>query len=114
VAKEWLTKNKDAIKTLTDERQDSYRQIREMSAHPLDVELVLYDQEIHMGAADVVIDQDNMRRAEGVYWTRRMWTAGLNTAGQIELWKLVDARDNSKTLTQYAVEAHSQEFGKRN
>lgn len=39
LANEWLTKHKDAIKTLTDERQESYRQIREMSAHPLDVEL---------------------------------------------------------------------------
>jgi type III restriction enzyme len=39
LANEWLTKHKDAIKTLTDERQESYRQIREMSVHPLDVEL---------------------------------------------------------------------------
>lgn len=39
LANEWLTKHKDAVKRLTDERQESYRQIREMSAHPLDVEL---------------------------------------------------------------------------
>jgi type III restriction enzyme len=39
LANEWLTQHKDAIKILTDERQESYRQIREMSAHPLDVEL---------------------------------------------------------------------------
>jgi hypothetical protein len=39
LANEWLTKHKSAIKKLTDERQDVYRQIREMSAHPLDVEL---------------------------------------------------------------------------
>ena len=39
LANDWLTKHKSDIKTLTDERQEAYRQIREMSAHPLDVEL---------------------------------------------------------------------------
>ena len=39
LANDWLTKHKDSIKKLTDERQESYRQIREMSAHPLDVEI---------------------------------------------------------------------------
>jgi type III restriction enzyme len=35
----WLTKYRVPIKGLTDERQDVYRQIREMSAHPMDVDL---------------------------------------------------------------------------
>jgi hypothetical protein len=39
LANEWLTKHKSAIKKLTDERQEVYRQIREMSAHPMDVDL---------------------------------------------------------------------------
>ncbi len=39
LANKWLTKHKGAIKHLTDERQEVYRQIREMSAHPLDVDL---------------------------------------------------------------------------
>jgi type III restriction enzyme len=39
LANEWLTNHKSAIKKLTDERQEVYRQIREMSAHPLDVDL---------------------------------------------------------------------------
>ncbi|HEY5364438.1 MAG TPA: hypothetical protein VIJ49_09580, partial [Aestuariivirga sp.] len=39
LANEWLTKHKSAIKKLTDERQEAYREIREMSAHPLDVDL---------------------------------------------------------------------------
>ena len=39
LANDWLTKHKNAIKGLTDERQEAYRQIREMSAHPLDVDL---------------------------------------------------------------------------
>jgi type III restriction enzyme len=39
LANHWLTERKSAIKKLTDERQEIYRQIREMSAHPLDVDL---------------------------------------------------------------------------
>ena len=39
LANEWLTKHKNAIRKLTDERQEAYRQIREMSAHPLDVDI---------------------------------------------------------------------------
>jgi hypothetical protein len=35
----WLTQFRVAIKSLSDERQDVYRQIREMSADPLDVNL---------------------------------------------------------------------------
>ncbi len=36
---DWLTEHNGTIKKLTDERQENYRQIREMSAHPLDVDL---------------------------------------------------------------------------
>jgi type III restriction enzyme len=39
LSNQWLTKYRVAIKRLTDERQDVYREIREMSAHPLDVDL---------------------------------------------------------------------------
>jgi hypothetical protein len=37
----WLNKYRVAIKSLTDERQDIYREIREMSADPLDVDLAM-------------------------------------------------------------------------
>jgi type III restriction enzyme len=40
MANGWLTKHKSAIKKLSDERKDAYRQIMEMSSHPPDVELV--------------------------------------------------------------------------
>jgi hypothetical protein len=40
IAKEWLTKYKTAIKSLSHDRQESYRQIREMSTEPQDVDLV--------------------------------------------------------------------------
>lgn len=39
LANQWLTTNRVAIKGLNDERQDVYRQVREMSADPLDVDL---------------------------------------------------------------------------
>ena len=39
LAKKWLSDYRVQMKSLTDERQDVYRQIREMSADPLDVDL---------------------------------------------------------------------------
>lgn len=39
LATQWLTKYRVEIKSLSDERQEVYRQIREMSAHPMDVDL---------------------------------------------------------------------------
>ncbi|AHB47853.1 type III restriction enzyme, res subunit [Hyphomicrobium nitrativorans NL23] len=40
LSKAWLNKYRVAIKSLSDERQESYRQIQEMSAEPADVDLV--------------------------------------------------------------------------
>jgi hypothetical protein len=40
LSNEWLKEYSTAIKGFSDERQDVYRQIREMSAEPLDVDLV--------------------------------------------------------------------------
>lgn len=39
LARDWLATYKDAIKGFTDERQESYRKIREMSTDPLPVEI---------------------------------------------------------------------------
>ncbi|WP_410473454.1 DEAD/DEAH box helicase [Guyparkeria sp. TX1] len=39
LANQWLTEYRVQIKSLSDERQEVYRQIREMSVHPLDVDL---------------------------------------------------------------------------
>lgn len=39
LARDWLTAHKEAIKDLTDERQEAYRQIQEMSADPLPAEV---------------------------------------------------------------------------
>lgn len=39
LSNQWLTQHRVSIKSLSDERQEVYRQIREMSADPLDVDL---------------------------------------------------------------------------
>ena len=39
LSNQWLTKHRIDVKSLSDERQEVYRQIREMSADPLDVDL---------------------------------------------------------------------------
>ncbi|MBU2955829.1 DEAD/DEAH box helicase family protein [Marinobacter sp. F3R08] len=39
LAKQWLTQHRVDIKALSDERQDVYREIREMSTEPMDVDL---------------------------------------------------------------------------
>lgn len=41
LANRWLTTHETAIKSLTDERQDVYRELRELSADPLDVTLAM-------------------------------------------------------------------------
>lgn len=41
LANEWLTTQEAAIRALSDERQDVYRELRELSANPLDVSLAM-------------------------------------------------------------------------
>jgi len=41
LANDWLTNHEAAIKALSDERQDVYRELRELSANPLDVSLAM-------------------------------------------------------------------------
>ncbi len=41
LANDWLTTHEAAIRTLSDERQDVYRELRELSANPLDVSLAM-------------------------------------------------------------------------
>lgn len=68
----------------------------------------LTDEECHMGAADLVLDLEDPTTSEGVYWTRRRWKVGLNTAGKLELKRLTDRKDPRKTLRQYAAKHKSQ------
>ena len=67
----------------------------------------LTDADNHLGAADLVIDMDNIDKAEGFYWTRRSWQMGLNTAGRLELRRVKMWRDKDKSLCDYAAEEQS-------
>lgn len=62
------------------------------------------DEERHMGAADLVYDPHSPNDLEGVYWTRRSWIEGLNTAGRLRLRRIAPSKDPSKTLRDYARE----------
>ena len=62
------------------------------------------DVERHLGAADLVIDLDDHKKAEGIYWTRRNWGMGLNTAGRFELRRIKAWKVKGKSLRQYAAE----------
>ena len=62
------------------------------------------DEERHMGAADLVIEPENLEEAEGYYWTRRNWKAGLNTAGRLKLRRIAQKKEKGKSLRQYAAE----------
>ena len=62
------------------------------------------DVDTHLGAANLVIDMDDLEKAEGIYWTRRNWKMGLNTAGRLELRRIKARKDKGKTLREYATE----------
>ncbi len=62
------------------------------------------DEERHMGAADLTIDPENLDVAEGVYWTRRNWQTGLNTAGRLELRRVAPNKKKGMSLRQYATD----------
>lgn len=62
------------------------------------------DEERHMGAADLVYDPHSHDDLEGVYWTRRSWIEGLNTAGRVRLRRVAPSKDPSKSLRDYALE----------
>lgn len=59
------------------------------------------DADNHLGAVDLIIDMDNLNQASGVYWTRRNWKQGFNTAGLLELRRIDRWRDKGKALSDY-------------
>lgn len=74
-------------------------------------DLAITDVETHLGAADLVIEMDNFVKAEGIYWTRRHWKLGLNTAGRLDLRRIKAWRDKGKSLRQYAAEERKRMTG---
>ena len=62
------------------------------------------DVDTHLGAAELVLSMDEFEKAEGVYWTRRNWKTGLNTAGRLEIRRIKAWKDKKKTLRDYATD----------
>ncbi|WP_455977529.1 Cap15 family cyclic dinucleotide receptor domain-containing protein [Methylorubrum populi] len=62
------------------------------------------DEEEHLGAADLVLAEEEQLAANGTYWTRRSWKTGRNTAGMIKVFRLPYDSKVNKTLHQYATE----------
>lgn len=62
------------------------------------------DEWLHLGAAELDFDPSRVQETTGVYWTRRSWRQGLNTAGLLQL-RRAGERDGSKTLAEYAASA---------
>jgi len=62
------------------------------------------DEERHMGAADVLFEPQAPDELNGVYWTRRSWVTGLNTAGRLQLRRVARSKDAKKSLRDYALE----------
>ena len=69
------------------------------------------DVETHLGAAELMIDMDDFEKAEGIYWTRRNWQKGLNTAGRLDLCRIEARKNRGKTLREYANEQREQSSG---
>ena len=59
------------------------------------------DESGHLGAAELVFCGHKSGKAEGVYWTRRKWKLGLNTAGKIQIDRVTSKRDINKALCEY-------------
>ena len=62
----------------------------------------LTDEGRHIGAADVQLDWDDPTAAEGVYWTQRRLSLGLDTAGLVRLRRISPRREGP--LREYASE----------
>lgn len=62
------------------------------------------DEAMHFGAADLEVDPTDRKSISGVYWTRRRWQVGLNTAGTIQLRWHRESLEKGKTLLDYAIE----------
>ncbi|MBY3312546.1 DEAD/DEAH box helicase [Rhizobium laguerreae] len=102
LATQWLTQNRVEIKNLTDERQDVYRQIREMSTDPLPIDLAKPTTWLQMSIArradgqgeplplfekHLLCDQHGMFPADLNSWERNVVLEELKRAGTIAWYR---------------------------
>lgn len=107
----WLTEHQSAISNLTDERQEVYREIRELSANPLDVNLArpqvwLQPTKVRESGAELPLpryDRHLLCDGEGLFpeelniWERAVLSAEIAKEGRIA-WYRNPARASQDSL----------------
>lgn len=112
LSNQWLTNYRVQIKSLSDERQDVYRQIREMSADPLDVDLARPNTWLQMTTArkadgteetlprfekHMLCDDDGLFPGDFNSWEGKVVKAELARAGTVA-WYRNPARARQDSL----------------
>ncbi|NKD56005.1 MULTISPECIES: DEAD/DEAH box helicase [unclassified Haematospirillum] len=112
LSNQWLTNYRVQIKSLSDERQDVYRQIREMSADPLDVDLARPNTWLQMTTArkadgteeplprferHMLCDGDGLFHGDFNSWEGKVVKAELERAGTVA-WYRNPARASQDSL----------------
>ena len=112
LANQWLTQNRVPIKSLSDERQEVYRQIREMSADPLPVDLARPNTWLQMTTArkadgaeeplprfekHLLCDEDGLFPEDFNSWEGKVVSDELNREGTIR-WYRNPARASQDSL----------------
>jgi type III restriction enzyme len=112
LSNQWLTNYRVQIKSLSDERQDVYRQIREMSADPLDVDLARPNTWLQMTTArkadgteeplprferHMLCDEDGLFPGDFNSWEGKVVNAELERTGTVA-WYRNPARASQDSL----------------
>lgn len=112
LSNQWLTNYRVQIKSLSDERQDVYRQIREMSADPLDVDLARPNTWLQMTTArktdgteeplprferHMLCDEDGLFPGDFNSWEGKVVNAELERRGTVA-WYRNPARASQDSL----------------
>jgi len=84
LAKEWLAKYNNDIKSLSHDRQESYRQIREMSAEPQDVDLVKPEAKFEPTKARA----NDIETALPIYKSHLLCDAQGNYPAELNTWEV--------------------------
>lgn len=112
LSNQWLTNYRVQVKSLSDERQEVYRQIREMSADPLDVDLARPNTWLQMTTArkadgteeplprferHMLCDEDGLFPGDFNSWEGKVVKAELERAGTVA-WYRNPARASQDSL----------------
>ena len=84
LAKEWLVKFNSDIKHLSHDRQESYRQVREMSAEPQDVDLVKPEARFEPTKMRVKTDEQDLP----IYQNHLLCDTQGNYPAELNIWEM--------------------------